>query len=157
MIVRSILDRTLFVLGRAAMVAAPAGLIIWLMANITVGNAACSLTAPIPGSLRQSVWSGRCDFHGLSFGIPCQRDCVSHHHHGLSGYWKPHGFIRIRGTENPAGEQWMDVADRCVHHLILLDALALLHHLHDHCQGEQKLKVDRYFFCCPNGHRTDRV
>ena len=39
MIVRSILDRTLFVLGRAAMVAAPAGLIIWLMANITVGNA----------------------------------------------------------------------------------------------------------------------
>jgi ferrous iron transport protein B len=38
-IVRSILDRTLFVLGRAAMVAAPAGLIIWLMANITVGDA----------------------------------------------------------------------------------------------------------------------
>ena len=37
-IVRSILDRTLFVLGRAAAVAAPAGLIIWLMANITVGN-----------------------------------------------------------------------------------------------------------------------
>ena len=32
-ITRSILDRTLFVLGRAAAVAAPAGLIIWLMAN----------------------------------------------------------------------------------------------------------------------------
>ena len=38
-IVRSIFDRTLFVLGRAAAVAAPAGLIIWLMANITVGEA----------------------------------------------------------------------------------------------------------------------
>lgn len=37
-IVRSIFDRTLFVLGRAAAVAAPAGLIIWLMANITVGD-----------------------------------------------------------------------------------------------------------------------
>lgn len=37
-IVRSIFDRTLFVLGRAVAVAAPAGLIIWLMANITVGN-----------------------------------------------------------------------------------------------------------------------
>ncbi len=37
-IVRSVFDRTLFVLGRAAAVAAPAGLIIWLMANITVGN-----------------------------------------------------------------------------------------------------------------------
>ncbi len=33
-LVRSILDRTLFVLGRAVSIAAPAGLIIWLMANI---------------------------------------------------------------------------------------------------------------------------
>ena len=33
-IVRSIFDRTLFVLGRAVTVAVPAGLIIWLMANI---------------------------------------------------------------------------------------------------------------------------
>ena len=37
-IVRSIFDRTLFVLGRAVVVAAPAGLIIWIMANITVGD-----------------------------------------------------------------------------------------------------------------------
>ena len=37
-IVRSIFDRTLFVLGRAAAVAAPAGLILWLMANVTVGD-----------------------------------------------------------------------------------------------------------------------
>ena len=37
-IVRSICDRTLFVLGRAAAVAAPAGLIIWLMANVQVGE-----------------------------------------------------------------------------------------------------------------------
>lgn len=38
-ILRSILDRTLFVLGRAAMVAAPAGLLLWIMANVTVGDA----------------------------------------------------------------------------------------------------------------------
>lgn len=38
-IVRSIFDRTLFVLGRAIIVAAPAGLIIWVMANITAGDA----------------------------------------------------------------------------------------------------------------------
>lgn len=37
-IVRSILDRTLFVLGRAIVVAAPAGLVIWVLANITVGE-----------------------------------------------------------------------------------------------------------------------
>ncbi|MBQ4109500.1 MAG: ferrous iron transporter B [Clostridia bacterium] len=38
-IIRSVLDRTLFVLGRAVAVAAPAGLIIWLLANISIGNA----------------------------------------------------------------------------------------------------------------------
>lgn len=37
-IVRSIFDRTLFVLGRAIVVAAPAGMVIWLMANITIGD-----------------------------------------------------------------------------------------------------------------------
>lgn len=37
-IVRSLLDRTLFVLGRAVMVAAPAGIIIWLLGNISVGD-----------------------------------------------------------------------------------------------------------------------
>lgn len=37
-ILHSIFDRTLFVLGRAVAVAAPAGLIIWLFANIKIGN-----------------------------------------------------------------------------------------------------------------------
>lgn len=37
-IVRSVFDRTFFVLRRAVAVAAPAGMIIWLMANITVGG-----------------------------------------------------------------------------------------------------------------------
>ena len=38
-IVRSVFDRTLFVLGRAVTVAAPAGIVIWIMANVTVGEA----------------------------------------------------------------------------------------------------------------------
>lgn len=37
-IVRSIFDRTLFVLGRAVSVAIPAGIVIWIMANIKMGN-----------------------------------------------------------------------------------------------------------------------
>ena len=37
-IVRSVLDRTLFVLRRAVAVAAPAGLVIWLLANIRAGD-----------------------------------------------------------------------------------------------------------------------
>lgn len=35
-IVRSMLDRTLFVLGRAAAVAAPAGAVIWILANVSI-------------------------------------------------------------------------------------------------------------------------
>ena len=37
-IIRSIFDRTLFVLGRAVAVALPAGAVIWLLANITIGD-----------------------------------------------------------------------------------------------------------------------
>ncbi|NSW90084.1 MAG: ferrous iron transport protein B [Firmicutes bacterium] len=37
-IVRSVFDRTFFVLGRAIGVAAPAGLVIWIMANIRIGT-----------------------------------------------------------------------------------------------------------------------
>ncbi len=37
-IVRSVFDRTIFVLSRAVSVAAPAGLIIWILANIHIGE-----------------------------------------------------------------------------------------------------------------------
>lgn len=37
-LVSSIVDRTLFVLGRALSVAVPAGIIIWILSNITIGN-----------------------------------------------------------------------------------------------------------------------
>jgi len=37
-VVRSILDRTIFVLGRAIVVAAPAGAVIWVLANIQIGS-----------------------------------------------------------------------------------------------------------------------
>ncbi len=37
-VVRSMLDRTLFVLGRAVAVAAPAGLILWVLAHVSLGG-----------------------------------------------------------------------------------------------------------------------
>lgn len=37
-LLRSLLDRTLFVLGRAALVAAPAGMLLWLLANLAPGG-----------------------------------------------------------------------------------------------------------------------
>ena len=50
-IVRSVFDRTLFVLGRSVAVAIPAGLILWLFANIKLADASilshcCSLLDP---------------------------------------------------------------------------------------------------------------
>ena len=39
-LVRSVFDRTLFVLSRAVCVSAPMGLLIWLLANIKIGNSA---------------------------------------------------------------------------------------------------------------------
>lgn len=37
-LIRSVFDRTLFVLRRAAAVAAPAGLLLWILANVSVGG-----------------------------------------------------------------------------------------------------------------------
>lgn len=42
-LVRSMLDRTLFVLGRAVTVAIPAGAVIWIMQNVTVGGSSLLL------------------------------------------------------------------------------------------------------------------
>ena len=38
-ILRSVFDRTVFVLGRAVSVAAPAGLLLWILANVQLGGA----------------------------------------------------------------------------------------------------------------------
>lgn len=48
-LVRSLLDRTLFVLGRAVTVAAPAGLLIWILGSISVRGG--SLLAVLAGAL----------------------------------------------------------------------------------------------------------
>ncbi|MBQ5977217.1 MAG: fused ferrous iron transport protein A/B [Oscillospiraceae bacterium] len=48
-LVRSLLDRTLFVLGRAAAVAAPAGALLWLLGNCSVGGG--SLLTILAGAL----------------------------------------------------------------------------------------------------------
>lgn len=48
-LVRSLLDRTLFVLGRAVTVAAPAGLLIWILGSVSVDGV--SLLAALAGAL----------------------------------------------------------------------------------------------------------
>ena len=70
-LVRSIFDRTLFVLGRALVVAAPAGLIIWLFANVGINGV--SLLAYIANFLDPFAQLMGLDGYILTafiFGIP---------------------------------------------------------------------------------------
>ena len=70
-IVRSIFDRTLFVLGRAVAVAAPAGLVIWLLANLTVGGESLlmHIAGPLPAC---SAWMASSSWP-LSLAFPPMR------------------------------------------------------------------------------------
>ncbi len=65
-LIRSVLDRTLFVLGRAAAVALPAGGIIWLLANLQLGGG--SLLQHCAGFLDPFArWMGMDGFILLAF------------------------------------------------------------------------------------------
>jgi ferrous iron transport protein B len=69
--VRSIFDRTLFVLGRALAVAAPAGLILWIFANVVING--ISLLAHIANFLNPFAQLMGLDGYILTafiFGIP---------------------------------------------------------------------------------------
>ena len=63
-IVRSIFDRTIFVLGRAVVVAAPAGIIIWILANINFGD--MSILNHLVNFLEPLA-----RLNSLSFGLTC--------------------------------------------------------------------------------------
>lgn len=70
-IVRSVLDRTLFVLGRAVVVAVPAGLLIWLLANIRISDTTllASLTAVLD-PLGKALGLDGAIILGLVLGFP---------------------------------------------------------------------------------------
>ena len=69
--IRSIFDRTIFVLGRAICVAAPAGLIIWLFANIGIdGTSLLSIVANFLEPLARLMGLDGYILTAFVFGIP---------------------------------------------------------------------------------------
>lgn len=77
-IVRSIVDRTIKVLGRAMVSAAPAGLIIWLLANIRLQNQTTllnSLTGLLDPFARAIGMDG-CILTGFLLGLPANEIVV---------------------------------------------------------------------------------
>lgn len=70
-LVRSIFDRTLFVLGRAIVVAAPAGLVIWLFANLGVnGESLLSMIANFLNPFARLMGLDGYILAAFIFGIP---------------------------------------------------------------------------------------
>ena len=69
--IRSIFDRTLFVLGRAISVAAPAGLVIWLFATISInGQSLLSIIANFLNPFAQLMGLDGYILTAFIFGIP---------------------------------------------------------------------------------------
>lgn len=70
-IVRSIKDRTLFVLSRAVMAAVPAGVIIWLLKNIYVGGIPLiNITAGLLDPIGRLLGLDGCILTGFILGMP---------------------------------------------------------------------------------------
>ena len=70
-IVRSLLDRTLFVLGRSAAVAAPAGLVIWALANMKPdGVSLLSTAAAAVDPVGRAIGLDGAILLGFILGIP---------------------------------------------------------------------------------------
>ena len=128
-IVRSVLDRTLFVLGRAAAVAAPAGLVIWLMANLTVNE--ISLLNHCA-----SVLDPFAKLFGLD-GVILIAFIL-----GISGAGKHFGAWQSGRASHPAGSKWMDL-DYCRKHgAFFTDALAVFYYAHYNKKGNRKSQMD---------------
>lgn len=76
-ITRSILDRTLFVLGRAAAAAAPAGVVIWLLQNVYIGGE--NMLAYVTGffePLGRLMGMDGCTLAGFVIGMPANEIVV---------------------------------------------------------------------------------
>ncbi|SFH65707.1 ferrous iron transport protein B [Lachnospiraceae bacterium NLAE-zl-G231] len=77
-IIRSIVDRTIKVLGRAMVSAAPAGLIIWILANVHLDNQATLLTS-LTGFLdpfARALGMDGCILTGFLLGLPANEIVV---------------------------------------------------------------------------------
>ena len=127
-ILRSVTDRTLFVLGRAAAVAAPAGLILWLLANVSPGG--ISLLSLI--SLILDPWPpagyGRRYPYSFYPWTSRQRDRPSHYPYGLYSPRESDGIRFHTPAKADPYSKRLDLDHRSVRHALLPDALAMLHH-----------------------------
>ena len=129
-IVRSIFDRTLFVLGRAVVVAAPAGLLIWLMANIYIGDV--SVLSHCAAFLDPFArWFGLDGVILMAFyPRPAgKRNRHANYYYDLHGDRNAYGDGFRLGATYAARQQRLDMAHSRMHHAVFADAFSLCHNV----------------------------
>lgn len=87
-IVRSIFDRTLFVLGRAVSIAAPTGIVIWLLANIGIHDISLlEYIANFFEPFARLMGLDRIHFNCIYIRNSCKRNCFTYYFNVLLKSW----------------------------------------------------------------------
>ena len=121
-LVRSVFDRTLFVLGRAVTAAAPAGLLLWLLANVSIGGSSIlSLCASYLEPFGRLMGLDGIILLAFILGLPANEIVVPIM---LMGYLsqgvlqQPEGLAQMQGVFLANG--WTPVTALCVMLLMLM-------------------------------------
>lgn len=154
-IVRSVFDRTLFVLGRAAAVAAPAGLLIWLLANFTIhGESLLFILSSFLDPFAQAFGIDGVILLAFILGFPANEIVFPLI---MMGYLQSSVLME---TENLTSLhslfacKRLDGANCNRSHYPVFVSLALLHHLPDNMEGNQKSQMDFSCFSAPHCNRV---
>ncbi len=150
----SFIDRTLFVLWRAGIFAAPAGGLIWLLGAIPVGGGPVRLARRCARPAGGPARSGRRAGDRLSVRHPGQRDRHPDRDHGLSP-GRPHG--RDRGSLDPVSGQRLDPGHGGVRDAVLAASLPVHHDHPDHLGRDPEREVDGAGQCHSAGAGRGRV
>ena len=149
-IVRSIFDRTLFLLGRAIAVSAPAGLLIWVMANVQVGG--ITLLAHCSGFLDPFARLLGMDgviLMAFILGLPANEiviPIIIMAYMAQGSLLEFDSLAQLRDLLVNNGWTWITA--------VLPDALALHHHAPYHPQGIRQLQMDCHFLPGAYGQRN---
>lgn len=154
-IIRSILDRTLFVLGRAVVVAVPAGLIIWLLANITIGD--ISVLKHCTDFLDPFAhWFGMDGVILMAFilGFPANEIVIPII---IMSYMATGSLADMQSLEPvsyPFAPKWLDNCYGNLRYAVLYVPFSLFDHLHHYFQRDKELKMDRAGLFAADPDRT---
>ena len=118
-IVRSLYDRTLFVLSRAIIVAAPAGMITWAFANITSGDISIlQHSAKLLDPLAHLLGMDGFILMAFMLGLPANEIVLPDSDHVLYVCRPDDRTGQPAGPARPLCCEWMDLADGSLYDVV---------------------------------------